>query len=147
MAATLFREVDITAAPDDVWRALCDVAAWPEWAEAVSLDLAEVAKDRRGEVAIALGEGRQLRSPVRISALVPARRLQLVSTGWRGVLMRQKHDLVLTETEERTTRFRASVGFGGPVGRLLTGTEVGAGTDAALGLFTASLARHLSRGR
>ncbi|WP_112323153.1 SRPBCC domain-containing protein [Oceanibium sediminis] len=119
MAFTISTETRIEADPATVWSVLTTVEAWPLWTSRMRIQSGDLAKGKRLRVSVAQPRGGHVIHAPRITAIVPARRLQWVRRTALPGIFDSKRDFVLTETESGATTLLSKEVFSGLLAPLL----------------------------
>ena len=98
-------EVEIAAAPPQVWQVLTDLRAYGEWNPFMVEILGELSVGARLAVTCSLPYGRLLRIQPKVLAVRSEHELRWVSRLWLGGLFDAEHFVLLRATPDGHTRF------------------------------------------
>jgi hypothetical protein len=73
-------DIEIAAAPEEVWRVLTDFAAYPEWNPFVTRASGELREGGRLEIFVQVPEGRGMKFTPRVLRVEPARELRWIGS-------------------------------------------------------------------
>ena len=98
-------EIEIDAAPEEVWRVLTDFDAYPEWNPFVTSVRGEPAVGARLDIFVQVPEGRGMRFRPKVLRVEPARELRWLGTLPVPGLFNGEHIFQLEPAGEGRTRF------------------------------------------